>query len=271
MSVLFLGACVNATQTGILSILTYNVHGLPGEVTGDDTFARMADIGERLPYFDLVGLQEDFDEESHEALLMESTQLTQRWFSARYGVDRFYGSGLTLLADFPAAEYQEEHFVACHGVLSHASDCLASKGFQRALLTLADGLAIEVYNTHLDAGSSEEDIQARHSQLMQLLTQIQSTSRPILLFGDTNLRPSRPEDESLIEWFLEESGLEDSCEAVGCAETDHIDRIWFRAGAENGLQLSVASWENDTRFYDGSVPLSDHPAIVSTLDWRWEP
>ena len=45
--------------SGTLSVLTYNIHGLPPEVTGDDTTGRIAQITPLLSDYDVVGLQED--------------------------------------------------------------------------------------------------------------------------------------------------------------------------------------------------------------------
>ena len=49
-----------------LEVLTYNVHGLPSVVTGDDTEERIQQIAPLLSSYELIGLQEDFMEEQHE-------------------------------------------------------------------------------------------------------------------------------------------------------------------------------------------------------------
>ena len=66
---------------GELSFLTYNVHGLPPQITGDDTAARMVEIGPLLRPFDVVGLQEDFDDVNHGTLAAASDHLVQRRFA----------------------------------------------------------------------------------------------------------------------------------------------------------------------------------------------
>ena len=45
-------------------MLTYNIHGLPPEVTGDDTTGRIEQITPLLSDYDVVGLQEDWIEEN---------------------------------------------------------------------------------------------------------------------------------------------------------------------------------------------------------------
>jgi len=66
---------------GALRALTYNVHGLPPELTGDDTAARMAQIAPLLDGFDVVGLQEDFDDDNHATLAASSRHLSQVRFA----------------------------------------------------------------------------------------------------------------------------------------------------------------------------------------------
>ena len=54
-------ACANDPSTaGTFTALTYNVHGLPPEITGDDTTARIEAIASLFGEFDVVGIQEDF-------------------------------------------------------------------------------------------------------------------------------------------------------------------------------------------------------------------
>ena len=45
---------------GQFSVLTYNIHGLPPEVTNDDTSERIKQIAPLLEAYDVVGLQEDW-------------------------------------------------------------------------------------------------------------------------------------------------------------------------------------------------------------------
>ena len=62
-------------------------------------------------------------------------------------------------------EVTREYLGACHGWLRYANDCLASKGVLRVRVRLPDGGEIDLYDTHLDAGTDEEDRAARWAQL----------------------------------------------------------------------------------------------------------
>lgn len=254
---------------GELGVLTYNVHGLPPEITGDDTAARMVQIAPLLNRYALVGLQEEFDEQNHQTLTEPSTHA---WVS-RFGEpldDRVYGSGLSVLGSAERLEEENTYYEACYGVLEGASDCLASKGFQRLRLRLGAG-ELDVYNTHMEAGNNPEDDEARVVQVQQLLEALEgpSAGRAVLLMGDTNLGAGDPEDEVFLAQLQDGAGLEDACDLLGCPEPGRIDRFLLRSGA--GLELTPLEWRVDTDFVDEQgVPLSDHDAIAVVLGWAVE-
>ena len=265
---LFLIACGSPPpSTGQLEVLTYNIHGLPPEITGDDTQARVQEIAGLLGPFDVVGLQEDFIDENHVFIESASEHQTHLRFSEPLD-NRAYGSGLSVLADYALLELEEEYYTDCFGVLENASDCLASKGFQVATISLGDNAAVDIYNTHLEAGGSAEDNAARATQVDQLISSLNghSKDRAVLFLGDTNLHATLEEDALLLSALESSGGLSDSCALVDCNEPNHIDRILIRNGAL--LSLSVEAWQVEEAFYDSDgVPLSDHPAISATIGW----
>ena len=269
--------CAPSTSTdtlpteGQLKALTYNVHGLPPEITGDDTAERMTLIAPHLNNFDVVGLQEDFDDDNHATLEDASSHLTKIRFSELYAPDRFYGPGLAVFADYEAQAPVHEHFETCHGTLDSSSDCLASKGFQAVRLQLgpSDAHTVDVYNTHLEAGGGDGDNEARAAQIDQLIAAMNSVSegRAVLFLGDTNLHDADPDDRPEMVRFLEDAGLTELCVAVNCAEPGRIDRIVYRSSEH--LTLTGLDWWVDQAFFDSDgVPLSDHDAIAGSIQWE---
>lgn len=257
----------STSTEGELRVLTYNVHGLPSALTGDDTPGRMADIAPRLQPWDIVGLQEDFDAENHRVLVGSTDHETSDWFGEPLP-DRAYGAGLSVMARLPMTEHRGVYFSTCNGVVDAASDCLASKGFQTIRMAVGS-TTVDVYNTHLEAGGGAADQEARGIHIDELIDSMQdwSADRALIITGDFNLRPTDPSDLPLIERLRGEAGLSDACEAVGCSETNHIDQILYRSS--NRLTLSATIWENASGNFidaDGSN-LSDHPAISAGLQW----
>lgn len=250
---------------GSFSVLTCNVKSPPPEIAGYDTDATTAQIGAGLAAFQVVGLQEGFDEARHQGMAGAAGHPTSVWFNDTADSDRFYGSGLSVLSEFAAADGYSEHFEQCYGTLDNTSDCLASKGFQVVRLEVNPGVLV------LEAGGGEEDDLARLSQIDQLVEAMNgwSADRPLILLGDTNLHPDEAAELAVIEDWMARAGLSDTC-AAGCDEPDHIDRIWFRDGG--GLRFTVQDWANqDAAFQDADgQPLSDHEPLSAVLGWDLE-
>ena len=253
---------------GTLRVLTYNVAGLPDGLSSadGDLLDRMPAIQPLLSDYDLVGLQEDFDETGHAALTEDTPHAEVRWFSAPLNDRRYYGSGLSLLLPQPAVDYQEEHYTDCNGVLDAASDCLASKGFQTAMLTLG-GASLQVLNTHHEAGGGDADEAARRTQVDQVIAAVDShgEDQAFLLTGDFNLRPGDPADEANLAQY-DDAGLLRACDLVDCPEPNHIDHIRVRSSTT--LSLEVLEWSRSDEFVSASgVDLSDHPPIEAVIAW----
>jgi len=256
--------------SGELKVLTYNVHGLPSTITGNDTPKRMSEIAPRLYPWDIVGLQEDFDESNHDRLTGDSPHSSLHWFSERLP-DRAYGAGLSVLAHAPVIDHTHQHYSSCNGVLDASSDCLASKGFQAIRLRFGQS-SIDVYNTHLEAGGGAADTEARQVQIEELVESLNgwSSQQAVLFTGDFNLRESDPTDLPLLRELRDSADLVDACDAVGCDEPDHIDQILFRSS--DTLEINALEWGNasvEFQTEDGSN-LSDHPAISATVEWSTE-
>ena len=235
--------------SGTFHALTYNVHGLPDLITGDDTLARQEQIGPLLNGFDLVAMQEDFQDEGHEILASASNHPTQERFEYAFP-DRAYGPGLAIFTRFEVIEHFKEHFEVCHGFLDHSSDCLASKGFHMIRFRLADNAEIDVYNSHFEAGGSQEDYAARESHVDQVIAAMKehSQGRAILFLGDTNLHGDDEVETVILERWLNTVELSDACEAVSCAEPGRIDRILFRSGDNLTIAISAKiQWTTRTQ------------------------
>ena len=257
---------IDLPASGSFRALTYNVHGLPPELTGDDTTARQELIAPLLAGYDIVALQEDFIEDNHEILAAASEHRTQRWFGEPLE-GRAFGSGLAVLADVAELLYHPQNYTGCYGTLDNSSDCLASKGFQLVRLRLG-AASIDLYNTHHEAGGGDEDNAVRLEQVQEVLAAMDehSSGRAVLFLGDFNLHGDDPEDQPCIDLYTG-YGLLDACDTIGCAEPGRIDRAWYRSGDD--MLLEPTSWELQAQFVDGDgEPLSDHEALAVGFDWQ---
>jgi len=278
-SLLFLGATLlflapapaepQARRGGTLEVLSYNVHGLPGFVTGDDTLGRLRQISPRLEAFDVVGLQEDFLDEGHSLLLAQADHPFRRRFASKLP-QRVYGSGLTTLARSKVLVTREVHFTTFHGVVGAGADGLASKGFQITRLELTTGVELDIYNSHLDAGGGPADSRARASQVAQITSAIQtfSAGRAVLFLGDTNLKARKVGDAATLARWLEVTGLRCACLTTRETCCGRIDRVLLRSGV--GLRLEATAWKVLDYHDPKGQALSDHAPIQVQLRWRRE-
>src|SRR5690606_34984015 len=123
------------------------------------------------------------------------------------------------------------------GIYGGATDCMAQKGFAMARTSFGDGLVVDVYNLHAEAGSAAADNAARAHNFEQLADFIEANSagNAVILGGDTNLHAAgpdvRPRDREVWERFQARTGVVDVCASVDCGpDVAVIDRFAFRAG-----------------------------------------
>ena len=175
---------------------------------------------------------------------------------------------MATFASLPLVEHEGRHYSTCNGLVDHGSDCFASKGILFNRFKLAEGMELDFYTTHLDAGGSADDDTARAVQVGEALTFIKerSAGRAVIFLGDFNLRPSDKPDKPQLVKIAADTGMETACDSLKCAEPDHIDRIYFRSG--DVVKLEAMSWQIEPQFIDDKgEPLSDHPAVSARFSW----
>lgn len=254
-----------------IRILSYNTHGLPAWIAGGDPDVQFPRIGELTNGFSLALLQEDF---AHHELLRRGARhpVVERGnASLRAMCPICSGAGLTTLVN-PPLELDvvwNVPYEQCSGWLLGGSDCLASKGFQLARVSVPGGAAFYVVNTHLDAGTDEDDRRARAQQLETLRETLdrQADGAALIVAGDLNLRADDAADRAIFDEFAASLGLVDSgARAAPGTSWEVLDYILFRSGAGAVLELTGAG--EDESFTADGEPLSDHPALFAEFTVR---
>jgi endonuclease/exonuclease/phosphatase family metal-dependent hydrolase len=291
-----------AAASGEFSMLSYNVAGLPQEVSSENPEEHLPMISPLLNDYDVVMTQEDFDWWSedpdlsanvseldfvhyHERLRADTDfpYATERHPGpAAVGIDGsdpqrpmpYVGDGLGFLSRIPFHDVDRVPWTHCYGVLDGASDCLAMKGFAVATFTLADGVTVDVYTLHAEAGEGPDDQPIQVENFQQLADYIveHSDGHAVIVGGDTNLHlepdhDQRAADTPVWEGFLEATGLTDTCDVVECPGVGQIDKVAFRNA--DGLTLEPQSFEHPTGRFSGpdGEDLSDHPPVL--VEWTW--
>jgi hypothetical protein len=260
-----------ASEVERIRVLSYNVHGfwMRGHPLGSEERSRA--IGALLGEYEVVMLQEDWE---YHDLLAEPVEWSavERGNGARAGLS-------VLLRDLDAVpgEVTREYLGACHGWLGYANDCLASKGFLRVRVRLRDGGEIDLYDTHLDAGSDQQDRAARWAQLRRWAARVRelSADRALIVAGDFNSRyadengtPRSGLDWEALRSFREALGLDDAGAAPDPENgwEERIDYILYRSS--DRVRLRVVESGEDDRFFRDAHPLSDHPAVFAEFEVR---
>ncbi|TYP96697.1 endonuclease/exonuclease/phosphatase family metal-dependent hydrolase [Sphingobacterium allocomposti] len=265
---------------GELSLLTYNVAGLPDLLSAAETprAQSMREISGKLNKYDIVNVQEDFH---YHKELYDGGDIHPYRTLHKEAVP--YGDGLNTLSKYPIVETRRVAWKHCHG-----TDCLAAKGFSYNRIQLAKDLTVDVYNLHATAQDTEGAAQARRKNLLQLADYIAANSagEAVLVMGDFNAHYAAHWDNmsafaqktGLIDaWVMamndgkhppvkqpftpnEKLALTDSCES--------IDKIFFR----NSLQIEFTprSYKVEKQHFStrSGKPLSDHCAISFVLSWK---
>jgi len=289
--------------SGELTLLSYNVAGLPKEVSDVDPDIHIPMISSLLEPFDLVLTQEDFDwwqpslegldfVNYHTRLRADTTHpyVTERhpgpeavglgdWEASRPTL--LVGDGLGMLSRYPMTNIVRVPWAGCFGGADTsdggAGDCLSMKGFAVATVELAPGVAVDVYNLHGEAGGSESD-QALQAEMMVQLAEFMadhSEGKAVILAGDTNLHTntthrdaSGTADLEIWDGFLAATGLADVCREVTCdEEPESIDKAAVRSGGGVTLEAVSRTMPRATFTSPDGVDLSDHPPVVVTVRW----
>lgn len=186
---------------------TYNIDGLPTEVLGikinrdgpgesgtKSISAKLAASG-----WDIIGFQENFTYNTQLRSSMTSkysfgTHKEFNLLGAAFGVSNTDGLGFATLS--ATTTWSQEAFIKftkAYGDLFDGANTCIDKGFRYYLVTMKDGVEIDVYVTHMNSGSTDDHINARASQFQQLANYINDhrSGRPIVIMGDFNARYTR--------------------------------------------------------------------------------
>ncbi len=278
------------------SVLTYNIAGLPQGISGSNPERNIPLISPLLNEYDVVLTQEDFDWWVPIAGLLDFANYHTRlradavhpWRTARHpgpeavGVDAssrglLVGDGIGIMAKYPLYDERVAAWHDCFGgaLPPGAADCLAMKGFRMMRMVLGDGLEVDVYSLHAEAGGTAQDQALQVENFLQLAEAVEewSAGRAVIVGGDTNLHigdhpdGSAGEDAEIWATFLARLGLTDSCAELSCPNPTSIDKIAYRSGG--GVELSALTHDMPVeRFRTASgEDLSDHPPVVVEFGW----
>lgn len=195
----------NAVQ-GKFTCAALNVDGLPSLINsggpGSDGTKSIGRIMNSLGY-DFIAISEDFA--YHDELAGGMTNYNMGTYRGTVsslihndtdGLGFFWKKDVITATDEIMVPFDE-----VYGGIDGGANKLIDKGFRHYVVTVAQGVTIDVYITHMntfgDGGNTEEDpwVHAQLSQLRQLrdyvVSKAKENNRPAIIMGDTNMRYTR--------------------------------------------------------------------------------
>ena len=97
-----------------------------------------------------------------------------------------------------------------YGGLFAGANTVISKGFRHYVVTMKDGVEVDVYITHMNTYDTQKHLDCQHAQLKEVATYIANhqNGRPVIFMGDTNCRYTRHDFETYFWSILRNAGLE---------------------------------------------------------------
>ncbi len=259
------------TQT--VSVISYNVAGLPEILSDSSPEKNTYEIGKRLNPYDIVAVQEDFN---YNHLLYASANHPYKTKSL--GAVPL-GDGLNVLSVFKISDLMRKKWKQCNSF-----DCLTPKGFSMVRLEIVEGVTIDLYNIHANAGKTPADQAARRSNLLQMYEYIEENSqgRAAIVLGDFNSRYALATDtmevfyqlgftDTWIEFtrggvFPEKGETRlDSCEDLMSGECEKVDKILYRSNEQVVFKL-LDYKKPEAEFQRDGEDLSDHIPVYSQFE-----
>ncbi len=194
------------TVQGKFTCAALNVDGLPSLINsggpGSDGTKTIGNIMNGLGY-DFIALSEDFEYHDEFANAMTNYNMgTYRGAVSLVGSNDTDGLGFLWKKD--GITVTGETMVAyndAYGDLFNGANTMIAKGFRHYEVTVAEGVTVDVYITHMNTyggeGNTEDNdwVKAQLSQLRQLrdyvVAKAKENKRPAIIMGDTNMRYTR--------------------------------------------------------------------------------
>ena len=270
-------------EEGSLKLLSFNVSGLPIIGTSQGTAGssgnkKSAIIGEYLNGldFDMIGVQEDFN--YHKGLAEQMTEFPYQTVHSG-GVPA--GDGLNIFSRRGIYNVERVTWNEASGVLAGANDRLAPKGFVYAVAELCDGVYIDFYVLHADAGIDSGSVAARADNYRQLAAHINARKydRAVVVLGDFNGTLARNRGDDLYGNLIVPTGLADVWaelfNGVNCDYGDgsswnpsygeSIDRVMYKNGG--GVTFTPKTFEYIMMTDAQGKTHTDHMAASATLTY----
>lgn len=282
----------DSANTGTLSLVNYNVAGLPippmfSDVHRDplkDSKIIPGILHDNFPDAEVICVQEDFN---FHGLIKKGMNMPYSTITSGYIP---WGDGLNFYSSYPFFNIHREAWEVAYGIFDNGADELTPKGFMAGSFMVDEGVYIDVYVLHADANDGEDNPKARHAQYEQVLKYIDEYSKDhaVIITGDFNSYFSETEN-NLYEYFVEGANFKEAwieCNYDGIYDTltlphpdchkeewnhghwgiwDSAEKMFYRSG--KGIDLEALESEYRYLTNEEGVTLSDHAAQYGKIQY----
>lgn len=270
-----------------ITFMSYNVSGIPllGDLQGTQRrykgAARQRRLGALLSWrsgADIIGVQEDFND--HDAL--ESAMSAAFPFRSVSSGSLPLGSGENLFSAYPIYNVTRIPWRSTFGVLCGAMDRIANKGILSATVEISEGVFIDVYVIHTDAGAGKPSVRARADNFRQLAEVMNSNSanRACVVIGDYNTKYIRNAGDDVYGNLMVPAGLTDAWAVLhNGGDSDYrddkpwfpslpesIDKVMFKSGG--GVTIEPVYTEYVKFTDENGDTYTDHISTKTTLSFK---
>ena len=273
---------------------TLNVDGLPAKISiksinpdgPQSAGTKLISTYLNNKSFDVIAFQEDFS--FHSDLTSNMSGYTWGTHRGTVGATALISpantDGLEFATRNAAASFSNESYVQFNSSYAEEGNQYIKKGYRYYEVTLASGDKIDVFITHMDAGTTDDRpdpcVTSREGQLQQIANAIiakGNTNRPKIFMGDTNSRWTREDikanffDILSTNYDVKDAWVELTrngdypSPGQGDAYGEVVDKIiYINPKGNNTLRLTPTSYLRDAAGYVNSSgnPLGDHAPIV---------
>jgi len=303
-----LGAMAQRSYT--FNAVALNVDGLPKEILSIEINpdGKEADGATELcgilanSGWDIVGFSEDFNFHDYLTAAPASTYYNfgEHGGEVSSTSNSTDGLGFACAKRFTFSGGSRTKWTSLYGgsglfnVGDNGADGMINKGFRFYTVTLATGVAVDVYVLHMDANTADSDddydsngrdknVVAREAQLKQLaddvVSKMKTNKRPVIILGDTNCRYTREQLKTLFidvinadsRFTIEDAWVElmwggayptyggeaMMTHTYGMQKGEIVDKVFYINTTESNLTLKANSY-----LHDESVTVSDHKPVV---------
>ncbi|MCR5150632.1 MAG: hypothetical protein K6B52_05355 [Clostridiales bacterium] len=288
----FSSSAQNSGKQGTFSVINANVAGLPdfgvlnlGEYSlSTKDRAKLFGKAFNESGADIVAVQEDFAGSRY--LFGEMKNYLSRTINGG-GVP--FGGGLNIFSKKRLYNVKRYPWRKSYGVY-YEGDALAPKGIVYAVVEIADGIFVDVYDLHADAFDTKESQDARVDNFNQTLEAIEKNgiNRPVILTGDFNVYFSLEQNgdasaTQLKKNFIEKLNMKEAWielynngdydsftdyNALGIGQWgnwDSVEKFFYCDGG--GIHIEPTSFEFVVYNDENGNRLSDHNAAFAEFTY----